>query len=54
MDDGNMSDGTIDELPAVQNRQEPARVNGNSGLVFEHYEPNGTTRRDESGDIEMR
>ncbi|KAK3174565.1 hypothetical protein OEA41_001811 [Lepraria neglecta] len=51
MDDGNMSDGTIDE-PSVAQTQ-PARVNGNAGLVFEHYEPNGTTRRDESGDVEM-
>ena len=51
MDDGNMSDGTIDE-PSVAQTQ-PVRVNGSAGLVFEHYEPNGTTRRDESGDIDM-
>ncbi|KAL2051659.1 hypothetical protein ABVK25_008073 [Lepraria finkii] len=51
MDDGNMSDGTIDE-PSVAQTQ-PARVNGNAGLVFEHYEPNGTTRQNESGDVEM-
>ena len=51
--DGNMSDGTIDENPVVQSHQAPIRVNGNGGLVFEHYEPNGTSRRDESGDVEM-
>lgn len=49
-----MSDGTIDENPTTQTRQESVRVNGNAGLVFEHYEPNGTSRRDESGDIEMK
>lgn len=27
--------------------------NTNGGLVFEHYEPNGSHRRDESGDVEM-
>ncbi|KAL2039876.1 hypothetical protein N7G274_007279 [Stereocaulon virgatum] len=51
IDDGNMSDGTIDEPSVAQTR--PARVNGSAELVFEHYEPNGTTRRDESGDIDM-
>ena len=28
-------------------------VNSNSNLVFEHYEPNGNGKRDESGDVEM-
>lgn len=51
MDDGNISDGTIDE-PSVAQTQ-PTRVNGNAGLVFEHYEPNGTSSRNESGDVEM-
>ena len=53
-EDANMSDGTIDENPTTQTRQESVRVNGNAGLVFEHYEPNGTSRRDESGDVEMK
>ena len=54
MDDANMSDATIDEAPTAQNRHESVKVNGNAGLVFEHYEPNGTSRRDGSGDVEMK
>ena len=54
VDDANMSDATIDEAPTAQTRHESVKVNGNAGLVFEHYEPNGTSRRDESGDVEMK
>ena len=46
-----MSDGTISEADAEGARAPPPHTNG--GLVFEHYEPNGSHRRDESGDIEM-
>lgn len=52
MDDGNISDGTIDEPSAADVHAGPSRRNGGS-LVFEHYEPNGTSKRDESGDVEM-
>ena len=51
IDDGNMSDGTIDAQTAEENP--PGNSNTKGGLVFEHYEPNGTSRRDESGDVEM-
>ena len=47
-----MSDGTVDERALAAKRPETSKGTG-SGLVFEHYEPNGTSRRDESGDIEM-
>ncbi|KAK4693721.1 hypothetical protein P7C71_g3723, partial [Lecanoromycetidae sp. Uapishka_2] len=53
LDHGNISDGTIDEPSAVANRAGPSRSNGTGALVFEHYEPNGTSKRDESGDVEM-
>ena len=31
---------------------QPHMPNGQQ-LIFEHYEPNGNVRRDESGDVEM-
>lgn len=47
-----MSEGiTGDRVEEVQ-RPESSKANGN-GLVFEHYEPNGTSKRDDSGDVEM-
>lgn len=53
-DDGNMSDSTISEADQQETRPKAPRApNTNGGLVFEHYEPNGTHRRDESGDVEM-
>ena len=51
VDDGKMSDGTISEADPEESRARGPNTNG--GLVFEHYEPNGTHRRDESGDVEM-
>lgn len=51
MDDGKVSDGTISEADPEETRAAAPNING--GLVFEHYEPNGTHRRDESGDVEM-
>ena len=51
VDDGKMSDGTISEADAEESRAPAPNTNG--GLVFEHYEPNGSHRRDESGDVEM-
>ena len=50
-DDGKASDGTISE--ADQEETRPPKPHTNGGLVFEHYEPNGSHRRDESGDVEM-
>lgn len=47
-----MSDGTVEEPTAQAQQPEPSKGSG-SGLVFEHYEPNGTSKRDESGDVEM-
>ncbi|KAL8827567.1 MAG: hypothetical protein Q9191_003105 [Dirinaria sp. TL-2023a] len=32
----------------------PPQTNGNSKLVFQHYQPNGDTHQGESQDIEMR
>lgn len=53
-DDGNLSDSTISEADQQEPRRKaPAAPNTNGGLVFEHYEPNGTHRRHESGDVEM-
>lgn len=51
VEDGKMSDSTISEADPEENRAAAPKTNG--GLVFEHYEPNGTHRRDESGDVEM-
>lgn len=49
-----MSDGTIDEQNAEVQRPGSSKANINgSGIVFEHYEPNGSSKRDESGDVEM-
>ena len=46
------TDGTIDEQGPDKSHARPPTANGQ--LVFEHYEPpNGTARRDESGDVEM-
>ena len=50
-DDGKMSDSTISEADPEESRAPAPNTNG--GLVFEHYEPNGSHRRDESGDVEM-
>ena len=51
-EDTTMSDGTVDEQAAEAQRPGSSRIDRN-GLVFEHYEPNGTSRKDESGDFEM-
>ena len=51
VDDGKMSDRTISEADPDESRAPAPNTNG--GLVFEHYEPNGAHRRDESGDVEM-
>jgi len=53
MDNGNISDGTIDEPSAADTRLGPSRSNGTGALLFEHYEPNGISKRDGSGDVEM-
>lgn len=53
VDNGNISDGTIDEPSAADHHAGPSRSNGNGALVFEHYEPNGSSKRDGSGDVEM-
>lgn len=53
MDNGNMSDGTIDEPPAADTHAGPSGSNGSGALVFEHYEPNGTSKRDGAGDVDM-
>ena len=46
------TDETIDEPDPDKSHARPPTANGQ--LVFEHYEPpNGTARRDESGDVEM-
>jgi len=47
-----ISEGTVDDQVAEAQRPESSKANG-SKLVFEHYEPNGTSKRDESGDVEM-
>lgn len=45
-------DGTIDEQGPEDSHSHLPTTNGQ--LVFEHYEPpNGSARRDESGDVEM-
>ncbi len=51
-EDAHMSDGTVDDQAAAAQRPESAKANGD-GLVFEHYEPNGTSKPDSSGDLEM-
>ena len=40
------------EQAAQQSPNQPHMPNGQQ-LIFEHYEPNGNIRRDESGDVEM-
>ena len=52
-DAGNVSDGTVEETAPQDTQTGPSRPNGTSGLVFEHYEPNGTAKQDQSGDVEM-
>ncbi len=45
-------DETIDEQGPDETHVRPPTANGQ--LVFEHYEPpNGSARRDDSGDVEM-
>ncbi len=53
MDQSNTSpDETIAEQGPEDSHVHPPTTNGQ--LVFEHYEPpNGSARRDESGDVEM-
>ena len=51
MDDDNMSDGTIDAQTVEEGSSELPKTNG--GLIFEHYEPNGNIRPDQSEDVEM-
>jgi hypothetical protein len=51
-EDAHMSEGTVDDQAAAAQRPESAKANGD-GLVFEHYEPNGTSKPDSSGDLEM-
>lgn len=51
VDDGKLSDSTISEADPEETRASAPNTNG--GLVFEHYEPNGSRRRDDSGDVEM-
>lgn len=51
VEDGKMSDSTISEADPEETPAPAPNTNG--GLVFEHYEPNGSHRRDESGDVEM-
>lgn len=53
MDDIKTSDEAVEEHAAGPARQiEPQNSNGQQ-YIFEHYEPNGTSRRDDSGDVEM-
>ncbi|KAL9102973.1 MAG: hypothetical protein Q9163_001926 [Psora crenata] len=40
------------ERPSQRNSTQPRTSNGTE-LIFEHYEPNRSVRRDESGDVEM-
>ena len=47
-----MSDVTA-EGQAAQARQAESSKAGENGLVFEHYEPNGTSKKDDTGDTEM-
>ena len=47
-----MSDETTEEQAAQARHAEPSTA-GENGLVFEHYEPNGTSRKDDTGDVEM-
>ena len=53
MDERNASPNeTVDEQDPEEFQARPPTSNGQ--LVFEHYEPpNGSARRDESGDVEM-
>lgn len=52
-EDANMSEGTVDEQSTEMQRPGSSKTNGNAGLVFEHYEPNGNTKRDGTEDVEM-
>ncbi|KAL9129451.1 MAG: hypothetical protein Q9217_002085 [Psora testacea] len=52
LDDTSKRPGTVDERHTQQNPTSPHLPNGQQ-LIFEHYEPNGTVRRDGSGDVEM-
>ncbi|KAL6719208.1 hypothetical protein ACLMJK_003445 [Lecanora helva] len=52
IEDSAMLSGTVEEQAGHAQHPESSRASGN-GLVFEHYEPNGTSKRDETGDIEM-
>lgn len=51
-EDAHMSEGTVDDQVAEAQRPESSKANG-TGLVFEHYEPNGTSKQDSPGDVEM-
>ena len=47
-----MAEGPTEVLNPQIQRPGSSKANSN-GLVFEHYEPNGTSRRDDLGDVEM-
>ena len=52
MDDETVSaDGTIDDRGTFVPEDVSPKANGT--LVFEHYEPNGTSHRDRPDDVEM-
>ena len=44
--------GTEEDRAVHASPNQPHMPNGQQ-LIFEHYEPNGNARRDESGDVEM-
>ena len=52
-EDTTMSDGTVDEQQAAEAQRPGSSKADSNGLVFEHYEPNGTSRKDDLEDVEM-
>ena len=52
VEDTTMSDITAEEQAAQAQRPGSSKAIGD-GLVFEHYEPNSSSKPNEAGDIEM-
>ena len=53
-EDGTMSPEEHPSRPVTaQSASGNGATNGNAGLVFEHYAPNGDSKPEESDDLEM-
>lgn len=49
----NVSESNINGHEPSGSQSTPPQANGNSNIVFQHYQPNGDARTEESKDVEM-